>query len=117
MKYRKVKDYNYYQVDPIEFLNVHASSYDISHIKVGGSKYGKYEICITKTFSHDGTLLFEINGILEVLSHVVVKDLPIEGNYVVSNIRILSKYGLVDLKCGRYPGTTQMIRVSVKGER
>lgn len=85
----------------------------------------KYQYRIIRHCDHDGTLLFSHDLIVKAMENLLCRTSyyrrdPIpEGmvpRYTIGRIRIAAVFGMVDLKCGRYPGMRESVIIPVRVE-
>lgn len=121
------------KINPIEFLNSFNENDKLGKImsKIEFDKNLKTEFIITNKFSCDGTFALIDQGIMETVIKVLTES-PLhflanssekielekinDFKYILGEITLKSEYGIVDLKCGRYPGETDIVTIPVKIE-
>lgn len=121
---------NYFQSGIFSFDEVDISqlpkSIGLGHINFDKDVIPEYHIIREST--HDGTIIFTSQLIAEALEPLIrmesyykvsaPEDLStIKGiNYTIGEIELKSVYGMKDLKCGRYPGVTNIVSIPVRCE-
>jgi hypothetical protein len=110
-------------INPIEMMK--GFGWPADHITVDDSIKPDYQII--RNVAHDGTVVFEVELLQNVLINLAQKSSyykktpPDFGKikdvkYTVTNLRLATVFGNVDLPAGNYPGEKQRARIGVKCE-
>jgi hypothetical protein len=110
--------------NPMDILKKYFKN-EPEHIKYNPDLKGDYEII--RQCQHDGTAIFTIELMGEVLKNLVNKESfykPVPPDfekikdikYEVGPLRIATVFGNVELPAGCYPGEKQRARIAVKCE-
>lgn len=117
------------KINPIEFMAQYWPKADLSHIEyIPEMKRSDREYWIIRGGGHDGTQMFTWQMLQSVVMPIlrqesVLKSKIIEDpnwigmRYKIGPILLSTCYGMVDLKCGRYPGQTERARMAVICEK
>jgi hypothetical protein len=110
-----------------KFEGVDIKNFKLGHIKYDESLDDNFDYQIIRTRSHDGTMLFTMQTIGEVLEPLVKKesyckkDLTedqlkdvIDIEYTVGNIKIESTHGKVNVPAGEISGITETVSIPVR---
>lgn len=118
------------KINPIEFMQQHWPGIDISHIEYDpGLKRSGRQYSIIRQTGHDGTLLLTLQllrgAVIPLMKQescfkpdMVDNDTGLIGmRYKIGPIQLSTCVGMVDLKCGRYPGQVERVRIPVICEK
>lgn len=111
------------KLNPIDIMK----SYNIAadHIEYIPMMKGDYEI--RRSCSHDGTMVFNNNLVIEILNLILNKTSFCKKDkvdwknlkdvrYKIGDLKMISKYKYVDLPVGRVPGEETRVILPVKCE-
>lgn len=112
--------------DPIELIKGWWPNADVSHIEYDpGMKASDREYWRIEQSGGDGTLLFTIEMLQKALLPLINKttsykptapDVPCDIRYTIGSMRHVTVFGIVELRCGRYPGQRERVRIPVRCE-
>ena len=118
-----MSDFHRDYINPLDLINSYWSDVDISHIEYDSDlKVKDSDYCRIEQGGHDGTLLFTIEllqkSLLPLLNkstyHISVDmDKVKDIKYKIGKIRLSTVFGMVNLRCGRYPGQVERVRIPV----
>lgn len=112
--------------NPIELIKQWWPNADISHIeydpdmKASDRQYWRVE-----QSGGDGTLLFTIEMLQKALLPLINKTTsykptipctPCDIKYKIGDMRHVIVFGIVELRCGKYPGQRERVRIPVRCE-
>lgn len=110
-----------------KFDGYEGKDFRLGHIEYDESLDNDYDYQIIRSSSHDGTLIFTMQTIAEVLEPLVnrstycKKDLTedqlknvLEIDYTVGNIKIRKEYGKVTVPAGKISGLTETVSIPVR---
>jgi hypothetical protein len=112
------KGWHRHRIDPVAWLK--ARGVDCPHITYDPKmRRGQYDII--RQMGHDGTFSHTDQLLADTLRHVAERTSYHKPSgwtpnqrYVVGPIRLATVVGMVDLKCGRFPGERQRTCMPVR---
>lgn len=117
------------KINPIEFMAQYWPKADLSHIEyIPEMKRSDREYWIIRGGGHDGTQMFTWQMLQDVVMPILRQESVLKAKiiedpkwigmrYKIGPILLSTCYGMVDLKCGRYPGQTERARMAVICEK
>ena len=113
-------------INPMELITKWWPKADISHITYNPNMKSKdREFWRQDSAGHDGTLIFTIEMLYRLLIPLIQCSVYYKRtkpehiyniHYTIGTIRHATVFGMVNLKCGRYPGQTERVRIPVTCE-
>ena len=118
------------KLDPIKFLTENWPGIDVSHIEYDPEfKRGDREYWIVRGGGHDGTQIFTWRMLRDAVAPLALQQSCLKSKilendpgligmrYRIGPMQLSTVYGMVDLKCGRYPGQRERVRIPVICEK
>lgn len=114
------------KINPVKFINDNWPDIDTSHIVYDPNfKRQDRQYWIIRGGGHDGTQIFTFEMLRDAVAPLVTQqscfkrdiienDVGLIGmRYRVGPMLLSTVYGMVDLRCGRYPGQRERVRIPV----
>lgn len=120
-----MKNWRREKINPLEFIKANWPDFDCSHITYDANfKRSSREYWIVRGGGHDGTQLFTWEMLRDAVAPLMLQQSCLKSKipdaeagrgmrYVVGPMLLATVFGMVDLKCGRYPGQRERVRIPV----